>query len=103
MVADTSPRQANKSTTALFSIRLHFVRKERIGIVQISASQFLTPRLLRARAASVAPASAAAPFSLDLPGHAPTVRCAKRGTRPIMDNAMKCPACHSEHAYQDRG
>jgi hypothetical protein len=32
----------------LFSIRLHFVRKERIGIVQISASQFLTTRLLRA-------------------------------------------------------
>ena len=20
-----------------------------------------------------------------------------------MDDAMKCPACHSEHAYQDRG
>ena len=34
-------------TTALFSIRLHFVRRERIGIVQISASQFLTTRLRR--------------------------------------------------------
>ena len=21
----------------------------------------------------------------------------------MMDDAMKCPACHSEHAYQDRG
>jgi hypothetical protein len=32
----------------LFSIRLHFVRKERIAIAQIRTSQFLTMRLLRA-------------------------------------------------------
>lgn len=43
------------------------------------------------------------PSSLDLPGHDPTVRSATSGTRPMMDEAMKCPACHSEHAYQDRG
>jgi len=22
---------------------------------------------------------------------------------PVMDDAMKCPECSSEHAYQDRG
>jgi hypothetical protein len=32
---------------ALFPIRLGSVRKERIGIAQISAGQFLTTRLLR--------------------------------------------------------
>jgi hypothetical protein len=32
--------------SASFSIRLHFVRKERIGIAQISASQFLTTRFV---------------------------------------------------------
>ena len=42
---DNSAGTGNKSTTALFTIRLHFVRKERIGVAQIGASQFLTPRL----------------------------------------------------------
>jgi hypothetical protein len=36
---------ARDADAALFSIRLHSVRKERIGVAQISAGEFLTRRL----------------------------------------------------------
>ena len=42
-------------------------------------------------------------FSLDLRRCDPTVRRACEGITTIMDDAMHCPKCNSEHAYQDRG
>jgi hypothetical protein len=39
-------RRSKLAATPLFSIRLDFVLKERIGIAQISARQFLTTRSL---------------------------------------------------------